>query len=395
MNISQILADPNIISEAKHLLNHFHENPEISNHEIETSKFLKQYVKGLGFEILETSGTGFIAIWDTGRAGRTLALRTDIDALPIQESVSNLKQKKKGLSKYNGVMHACGHDAHMSILLIVLKIISKYINHFNGKIIGIFEEGEENASGYQEILEPLANQSVDAIYGNHVLNTLDTGKVSIQSGPVMAAYGVFDFIVKGKSGHGSRPDQAINPILASTQIINALNIAWNTQLDVEKIVTLGITKFNAGSTLNIIPDTAEIGGTIRFFDLDEGKKAMELIKNISNNIAELHQCKVDFKVFAADSLPVVNDDNLTNLAQASISSLFPHSLVEQGEKWYASETFSFYSRIAPTIFAFIGIKNDNKGTGAEHHSSEFEVDGDALLYGIGSMLQFSVDYLNN
>lgn len=393
MNISEIISKPEIMQEAEELLAYFHENPEISNEEIKTARFLKDYVTNLGYEIVETAGTGFIAVLDSGQPGRTLALRTDIDALPIQETSSNLKQPKRCVSKVSGAMHACGHDAHMSILLIVLKILSQNIGKITGRIIGIFEEGEENGSGYTDIISLLHKFSVDAIYGSHMLNTLQTGKVSVDAGPVMAAYGVFDFTIIGKTGHGSRPDQAVNPIIAGTQIINALNIAWNNQLDVEKVVTLGITKFNSGSTLNIIPETSQIGGTIRFFDKAEGQKAMQIIKKTVIDIADMNHCEIEFQILTADSKPVVNDEDLARIAQTSVQEIFPAAL-ESNVKWFASETFSFYAQVAPTVFSFIGIRNEEKGTGSEHHSSEFEVDSDALVYGIGTMLQFSKNYLS-
>lgn len=392
MNLKQILSAGTIIQEAIALKNYLHENPELSNREEKTAEFLKGQVRSLGYKVKETENNGFIAVLHTGRPGKTVALRTDMDALPIHEHPENLAGKKEVVSKNEGVMHACGHDAHMAILLASLKLLASMKEVLNGTIIGIFEEGEENGSGIGPMLELLQNESVDAVYGNHVYPALDTGQICVDAGPIMAAYGVFDFTVIGRQGHGSRPDQAVNPIFAGTQILNGISAAWNQEINAEEIVTLGVTKFQSGSTLNIIPDKAAIGGTIRFFNEKEGRKALELIERIAETTAGVHRCSVQFNLLDADSRPVVNDEELAAAARRGIKELFPHALAEN-VKWLASETFANYARLAPSVFALIGIRNGEKGTGAEVHTEKFEVDDDALKYGIGAMVKFALSLL--
>jgi len=220
-------------NEARKLRQYLHEHPEISAHEKSTSKFLKEIVRELGLEIEEvpkagtSAGYGFIATLDTGRPGKTLALRTDIDALPIKENPNNLAGPRDVISKNDGVMHACGHDGHMTTLLYTMKLLNELKEQLTGKVIFIFEEGEEIGSGINETIKLLKNKNIDAIYGNHLASFLDTGKISADIGPVMAAITTVDFKVIGRGGHGSRPDLSINPLYVGVDILNSLSIAWN------------------------------------------------------------------------------------------------------------------------------------------------------------------------
>ena len=233
---------------------YLHENPEVSHKEYQTSTFLKQEIKKLEFEIIETPGTGFIAILDTGKEGKTVALRTDIDALPIQENVMNLRKKKVSVSKNDGAMHACAHDGHMAIILAAAKILNEMKDLLAGKIIFMFEESEEAGGGAEQLIEILKNYKIDAIYGNHLVSFIEAGKISVDAGPVMAGAILVDFKVIGKGGHGSRPDLSISPIFGSANVLTALASAWSNQIDVTKTVTLGLGSINGGTVFNVIPD---------------------------------------------------------------------------------------------------------------------------------------------
>ena len=369
-------------------------HPELSSQEFETAKYLKEKITKLGLIIEEVPNrTGFTALLDSHKAGKTLGIRTDIDALPIQENSHNLAGERKYHSTNPGVMHACGHDGHMAIVLSVIKILTQIKDQLTGKIYFIFEDAEENAEGINPMIDHLKNKEIEAIYGNHLAAFLDSGKISVDAGPVMAGAVNVEFTVHGKSGHGSRPDLSINPVFAAAQILSALTSAWSNRVDVTKTVTLGLTQIHGGTANNVIPDEVKVGGSLRFFDVEEGKKALELMKHVITHTAQAHECTVEFDPkFDLVALPVVNDKSLSLQAQNSINEIMPNALVNN-VTWFASEPFNLYSKIAPTAFAFIGMKNETYGSGAEHHNNKFDLDDNALINGVLATAKFAVDYL--
>jgi amidohydrolase len=374
---------------------YLHEHPELSGQEYETAEFIQREIAKLGLPVTKVPGTGFYAVLDTHRPGKTIGLRTDIDALPIQEHPQNLKQHKKWVSRNAGVSHACGHDGHIAILLGTVKILHELKDQLNGNVVFIFEEGEETNSGIRAMVEALRPLKIDAIYGNHLKSNLETGKLYIMEGAIMAGTGTVAFDVVGRGGHASRPDLSINPVFAAANILTGISIAWNNQRDITKTVTLGITQLQGGKIYNVIPDSVFIGGTIRFFDQQEGEKGFSIIRKASEDIARAHDCTVRFRDNMGIALqPVVNDSVLTKFTRDAVAAIYPgHVLSGEAYIWYAAETFAAYSELAPTVFTFVGIKNDDLGSGAEHHNDRFDLDEDALQYGVGAMTQFAVRYL--
>ncbi|WP_308551953.1 amidohydrolase [uncultured Peptoniphilus sp.] len=396
MNINEIILSKTkeVMDYAVKMRRYFHENAELSSKEVNTSKVLKEEIKKLGLEINEVVNTGFYSILDTGKPGKTVGIRADIDALPVKENENNLNGKRIVCSLKDGVMHACGHDGHMAILLSVAKILVENKDLANGKIVFIFEEGEEIGSGIDSMIEALKSVKIDAIYGTHLTSFMNTGEISVDAGPVMAGCGVVRFNVVGRGGHGSRPDLSISPIFAAASIVNGLATAWANQIDVTKTVTLGLGSINGGSTLapNVIPDKVEITGTLRFFDMEEGHKAMEIVKDVSENIARANRCtiEIDDRNGVAGN-PVVNDKHLSEVAQSGLNEILPGSL-KTDVKWFASESFNKYSKIAPSLFAFVGIRNEELGSGAEHHNEYFDLDENGLSYAIAATLKFVNKY---
>lgn len=372
---------------------YLHENPELSGKEFKTSNFLKDEVKKLNLPLVEVEGTGFYAILDTGKPGKTLGLRTDIDALPIVEKESNQKSMRLCKSNVDGVFHACGHDGHMATLLGAMKVLVAHKDNLRGKIIFIYEEGEETGCGIDKMVDALKKENLDAVYGEHLAAFLPTGKIAVDGGPVMAGNGIVDFTVRGKGGHGSRPDLSISPIFAATNIINGLSSAWVNRVDVRKTVTLGLGLINGGKIANVIPDEVRVAGTLRYFDTDEGKKALELVKKVGSLTAEAHECEFIANDIRHDNEPVINDESLARLAQDSINDLMPGSLYKD-MIWFASETFAGYANLCPTVFAFVGTKNPEVGSGAEHHNEYFDIDEESISLGATAMVKFANEFLN-
>lgn len=257
---------------------YLHENPEISGQEFDTSAFLKKEVAALGLPIENVSTTGFIATLKCKKPGKTLALRSDIDALKMSESETNMSGKKKYISKRPEACHSCGHDSHMAMLLGSMKILVKLKDFLSGTIIFCFEEGEETGCGIDKMLEVLSKKNIDAVWGMHITSFMKTGTVSVDPGPRMAGAALINMNIIGRGGHGSRPDLSINPLFGAANVLMSLSSAWVNRIDSNETVTLGLATINGGTAANIIPDKVSITGTIRYFNIEEGKKLLILSK---------------------------------------------------------------------------------------------------------------------
>lgn len=372
---------------------YLHNHPELSGQEIQTANYLKKQLAKYHLPLIEVpNSTGFILVLETGKPGKTIGLRTDIDALPVQETESNLTNKRTCVSTVPGVMHACGHDGHMATLLTVIEILMEIKDQLTGKLIFIFEEGEETHSGILPMVETLKQFQFDAVYGAHLLATLPTGQVGLNSGSVMSGLARIEFEVLGQGGHGSRPDLSINPIFATANILTNLASAWINRLPVDKTVTLGLTQIQGGEALNVFPEKVKVGGTLRFFDETAGAKALTVFKQVTALIAQAHLAKVNFLPSTELALhPVNNDASLNDIAKLGLC-LFPELVNQPETKWYASETFAHYQELAPTFFALVGAGNKSFGSGAEHHNQYFDLDEASLKYNVGLMLMFVLNF---
>lgn len=373
---------------------YFHEHPELSGKEFNTSKVLQEEAIKFGLDVFLVPTTGFYAVLDTHRPGKTIGLRSDIDALPIQEQSYNLVRKRECISKHDGVMHACGHDGHMAVLLGAIKVFSEMKDALSGKLVFIFEEAEEVGGGIDAMIHALKPLNLDAVYGTHLASFMDTGTICVDAGARMAGSVTVGMNVIGKSGHGSRPDLSINPVFAAAQIITALSSAWVNRLDVGKAVTLGLTQVQGGTANNVIPDSVFIGGTLRYFDEEAGAKAMSILKEVSELTAQAHRCRVEFgeQTYIA-TRPVINDGLLSKQQTEVLKEVYPSAIVHE-ITWYASESFNRYRELAPSLFAFVGIANEDFGSGAEHHNDYFDIDENALEYALVSTLLFAIHNLN-
>src|SRR5699024_1618562 len=342
---------------------YFHENPELSSEEFETAAFLKQEAENCGLKIEEVpNSTGFTALLDTNKPGKTLGIRTDMDALPVEEHAENLAGERKYISKNPGVLHACGHDGHMAILLTSMNILCGMKDHLSGKIYFIFEEGEEIGAGIEAMVAHLKDKKLDAVYGNHLAAFLDSGKVAVDAGPKMSGANLLEFTIHGESGHASRPDLAVNPVFAAAQVLTAVTNACANQVDVTKTVTLSLTQIHGGSAHNVIPNDDSIGGSVSFYDVEEGKRATEILTKVANLTAEAHNCSVSFvNNSQVTANPVINDAHLAEIAEKGVEEVLPGAQ-EQGVDWFASEPFNRYQSLAPALFTFIGMRNETYGS---------------------------------
>ena len=376
---------------------HFHLHPELSGKEVETVKRLKAELQQLGgFDIHNVPGsTGFYAILETGRKGKTIGLRTDIDGLPIEESPTNGEGKpKKFVSQNLGVSQGCGHDGHMAILLGTARILHGLRNQLKGRFVFLFEEGEENNSGIRPMIAALRNDGIvfDVIYGNHVASNVPSGQLFVKEGPIMAGMATLAYHIVGRGGHVSRPDKSVNPVFAAADVLTSISVAWNNQRDLEKLVTLGVTQLEGGKVYHVIPNEVFIGGSLRFFDREAGEHALGLVKSVSEHVAAAHGCTVRYTDrMQVDLPPVSNDTVYTRYAQREFEALYPHHVTTDPQYvWYGSETFALYSQLAQSVCVLVGVNSKEVGSTAQHHNDKFDLDEDALLYGVGAMTQFVV-----
>ncbi len=369
-----------------------HRFAEVSGTEEKTSAFIQGEIEALGLPWEKVSKTGLMAVLETEKPGPHIALRADIDALPIPEEPNNLNGPRVCISDNPATSHACGHDAHSAMLLGVMKVMAENREEVSGTIYFCFEEGEENGGGIFQMLEALKKRQVDAVWAIHVYADLPSGKICVSPGPRMSGAAGIGIQLTGKGGHSSRPDLAVNPVVCAASMVTELASAWVNQITVGETVTLGIGSIQGGTVGNVIPDTATILGSMRFFNPQEGKKALELVKNVARHTASIHRCQVEFLPrcqILAD--PVINDGKLAAIAQKGLKEILGEEAVCDCPPWYASESFHLYGKAYPSVMAHLGIQNPEYGSGAAHHNGLFDVDENVLPAGMAATLKFAAE----
>lgn len=381
-------------SEIVKLRRYFHENPELSLHEEKTSLKIQQILNELSIPYEVVGEYGLIAYLKGKTDGKTVLLRADMDALPVDEGEDNLKNKKNSCSLVKGVSHACGHDAHMAMMIGALKVLVAMRDELEGNVVFVFEQAEEIGKGVFPMMEALKKYSIDTSYAIHLYAELEEGKISVQSGARMAALTAFTVRVKGKGGHGSRPDLTINPLMCTANILVNLNNIWSQELDPTKVVTMGITTMKCGEKGNVIPDFAEFSGSLRYTDVEEGKKAFMAMKRVCEGVAMAHRCHIEYpKIFESPYI-VWNDKICSQIAEKAIKEMMGEDNLGNCPMWFATESMAVYQKEYPGVFAFLGIKNEEKGYGAGHHTKEFDFNEEILKYGTMSAVSYVFEYLN-
>jgi amidohydrolase len=370
-----------------------HRHPELSGGELKTKAFIRREIDRLGLPVEDAAHTAQIVTLDTGRPGRHVLLRADIDALPIQENPCNLKGPRDLISENSGFMHACGHDGHTAMLLGAMKLLYSLKEDLEGIIYFVFEEGEENGGSVGDIMARLDKHHIDASWGIHLMPAIESGKINLEAGPRMAGFAMIDATVRGKGGHGSRPDLAANPVFAAASMFTNTAGAFVNQLDADKRVTFGLTSIMGGLTHNVIPDTALIKGTLRFFDVREGQKALDILKKVFTLTAEIYRCTVDFTHAHIAEAVTVNDPEKTALALEALGEVFPPETFVPLPPVYGSETMNRYLKKYPGVFMFLGTKNERTGAGADIHNEFFDLDEGVLAAGVLATVKYALAFL--
>jgi amidohydrolase len=371
---------------------HLHENPELSFKEFETSKYVCSKLDEYGIEYktgyVETGIVGLIK--GSNPKKKVVALRADLDALPIEEE-NEVPYK----SKNQGVMHACGHDVHTSSLLGVAKILNEVKDQFEGTIKLIFQPGEERLPGGASLMikeGALENPQIDSIIGQHVYPQLEAGKVGFKSGMYMASCDEIYVTVRGEGGHAALPHQNIDPILISSHIVTALQQLISRMMPPTIPAVLSFGKIIGNGSTNVIPDVVELEGTFRAMDEEWRAAAHVKMKKMAESIAESMGGSCDF-VIAKGYPYLVNDESTTdNAKNVAIEYLGKENVVDLDLRMTA-EDFSYYSQVAPACFYRLGTKNDSKEINSGLHTSKFNIDEEALETSIGLMTWIAINEL--
>lgn len=382
-----------IFNEVVGFRQHIHANPELSFHEYETSKFVKDKLTSWGIPFTEMANTGVVGLITGAKASdQVIALRADMDALPITED--NDKPYK---SKNEGVMHACGHDVHTSSLLGTAYILNQLKEEFGGTIKLVFQPAEELLPGGASIMIKegvLENPKPQAMVGQHVLPMMEVGKVGFRSGIYMASTDELYVTVTGKGGHGAQPHQNIDPVLITAHIIVALQQIVSRNADPRLPSVLSFGKVTANGATNIIPNEVKLQGTFRTLNEDWRNEAHRLMKKMAEGVAESMGGSCDFDIHRGYPF-LINEEKLTNNAKALAQDYLGAENVVDLDIWMAAEDFAYYSQVTNACFYRLGTGNAAKDTMHSVHTPKFDIDEDALKTSTGLMAYIALKQLGN
>ncbi|MCI8514003.1 MAG: amidohydrolase [Lachnospiraceae bacterium] len=373
---------------------HLHANPELSAQEEDTLNYIKTELNMNGIEWVYIPRGGILGFINKEKEGPTVLLRADIDALQIEESKTNLKGEKICISDRPGLSHACGHDAHTAMLLAEAEILNNMRELLPGKVVVCFEQGEEGLGCLANILRYLEGENgvdVDTCYATHVRWDLPTGMISVPKGPSMSGVIGFRGKIVGQGGHGSRPDMANSPIDCFTAIYEELNRIRLRKINPYHYLTFSIGTLHSGTRDNVIPEDLTFEGTIRFFDIPDGDIFWNEFDKIVKSECEIHGCEGSLEMFTR-YLPVVSNDTCCQICEKAVRRHIGDEAYTSMEPWMASESIAAMLALYPGVHTFTGIYNPEVGSGANHHTPEFDLDEDGMIYGAAAAIGYVLEY---
>lgn len=369
------------------LRRYFHENPELSWKEVNTSKRIRKELEEMKIPYELVKDIGVIGHIKGKGEGKRLGIRADIDALPVKEETG-----LSFASKNEGVMHACGHDAHISILLGAAKILNELKDEFKGEILIIFQPAEEyiQDSGAKYLSQVPEIKSLDRIIGLHIWGDIDSGSASLNEGPIMASADTFDIYIKGISGHGASPHKSIDPIIAGSMVVNALQTIVSRENDPLEPQVISVTAFNSGNSKNVIPETAHLEGTTRSFNNDLRSKYKSEMQRVLEGVAITTRAEI--KLDYHDGTPAtVNEKESTEMGIEVAKEVFKDGFIEDYPQLMGGEDFAKYLLNIPGCFLLLGGAG-KKGKIAQHNE-KFDIDEDALKLGVEYFVKYAIKYL--
>ena len=367
---------------------HLHAHPETSLEEVLTTAYLMRELDAMGIPYIKGEPTGLVATIKGKKPGKTVALRSDMDALNILE-----KNEVSYKSQVDGKMHACGHDGHTAILLGAARILKDQMEELPGTVHLIFQPAEETGHGAKILINTGTwYEETDNIFGAHLWSYLPTGKISLEPGQRMAATDRFQIKIQGLSGHGSMPHQTVDAVVvASAMVMNFQTIVSREYSPMEPLV-VSVGSIHSGTAFNIISGEAVLEGTIRYFSKDIGKTIESSMRRIMESTADLYGASAEM-IYTYNLPPVVNDEASSALAYEAASRILGEENIVLQEKTTGGEDFAFYLEHKPGCFVFIGSGNYEKGTDFAHHNDHFDLDEDVLLHGSALYAEYAISFL--
>lgn len=380
------------LAELIRIRRHFHENPELGFEEINTGARIADIMEGLGLEVQRNvAKTGVVALMKGGKPGKTVAVRADIDALPIQEH-NDVPYK----SKTPGKMHACGHDVHITAAIGTAMLLAEHRSTLAGNVKFIFQPAEETPGGAEPMIQAgvLENPKVDAIIGGHVWGSLDCGRIEVLPGPTMASSDIIRLTIHGKGGHAAQPHTTIDPVIIGSEIVGALQKIVSRQTDPTEAVVISICRFQAGDTFNVIPHSAYLEGSVRTLNNALRQELPQKIESIIRGITEPYGAT--YELDYTFSYPVtVNDAGVTESVRQSAAKIIGPDNVRTAQRAsMGAEDFSYYLLQVPGTFIRVGSRNEAKGITHEMHHPQFDIDEDVLATLPAVYAQAALDLLN-
>ncbi len=370
-----------------------HKLPELKYEEKQTAAFVSSHLRKLGYSFEENiAETGIVCLVDSGLPGKTVLVRADMDALPILEE--NHHDYK---STVDGKMHACGHDGHTSVLMGLSSELKESLSSFvpKGRVLLCFQPAEEGGSGADKMIEAgiLEKYNVDACFALHVWNHIDLGKLGVVNGTMMASVDEFHIVVKGTSGHGAMPQHTVDPIVVGAHIVTALQTIVSRNVDPLEPCVVTVGSFHSGNAFNVIPETAELRGTVRTYSKEVYESVPLKLEKLVKGVASSFGAEVEFNYTRVDK-PTINDPEMADIVRkAGKKILGPDSITEENTRTMGGEDFSAFLMKRPGCYFFIGSRNESKGYVHSHHSSFFDFDEDSLPIGLSVMKEVIKTYL--
>ncbi len=390
MGIDWLLEADKISKDIVAIRRYLHMNPELGFEEHLTSEFVEKTLHDIGIKTKRVAGTGIIGILTGKDLGKTVGIRADMDALPLNDG-----KNVEYASKVKGKMHACGHDAHTAGLLGAAMLLAKHRESFFGQVKFLFQPAEETTGGALPMIKEgaMENPKVNAVFGLHCNVGLDTGKIGVIYGKAYASSDMFDIKIKGKSCHGASPQFGIDAIAVGAQVINCLQSIVSRSIDPLDSAVITVGKFNGGYQRNIIADTANLSGIIRTLEPETRKKIRNNFAKMVNKICEAYGAQADINI--VESYPaLVNDDKMVDLVRAAASKLIgEQNVVVVSKPGMGVEDFAYFLKEAPGAFFQLGVRNEAKGIVHPAHSNLFDIDEDALPLASAVLANIAFEYL--
>ncbi|TZE80249.1 amidohydrolase [Calorimonas adulescens] len=371
----------------------FHKHPELGFQEVRTAGIVAEKLREYGLEVKTgINKTGVVGLLRGAQPGKTVLLRADMDALKVNE-----ENECDYKSEIEGVMHACGHDAHTAMLLVAAKVLSRHRDEIKGNIKFLFQPSEENfPGGALGMIEEgvLEDPHVDAVFGQHVWAGIPSGKIGVRPGPIMAAPDEFRLTIKGKGGHGSAPHLGVDALVIGAQVVLALQTLVSREIDPLNPAVVSIGTFNSGTVMNAIPSETKMTGTVRLTDPELRKEMPDKIERIVKGVCDAMRGEYSLE-YVHGYPPTVNDPEMTELAGEALREAFgEENIVDPGISM-GGEDFSYFLEKVPGSFIMLGITNEEKGIDKNNHHPKFDIDENALPLGVEALVRIALKFLNS